>query len=98
MKYRRRHRVYQGAQSPPARGAWIEIAYYGCAVAIVLESPPARGAWIEMLCTACSHPYPQSPPARGAWIEISAIVQKREPGSLSPPARGAWIEIRREPG
>ena len=39
-----------GAQSPPARGAWIEISRLGIAKEHVLESPPARGAWIEIIC------------------------------------------------
>ena len=44
--------VYQLCQmpeyeSPPSRGAWIEM--YRLASALMLsESPPSRGAWIEM--------------------------------------------------
>ena len=33
--------------SPPARGAWIEIAVVAFSYAMSL-SPPARGAWIEI--------------------------------------------------
>ena len=34
-------------ESPPARGAWIEIAVVAFSYAMSL-SPPARGAWIEI--------------------------------------------------
>ena len=35
-------------QSPPARGAWIEIFMLFATIADALASPPARGAWIEI--------------------------------------------------
>ena len=36
-----------GPESPPARGAWIEILL-GWLAHIKTASPPARGAWIEI--------------------------------------------------
>ena len=36
------------AESPPSRGAWIEIQVsFGGPIAIM--SPPSRGAWIEII-------------------------------------------------
>ena len=34
-------------QSPPSRGAWIEILLLA-ALGILMPSPPSRGAWIEI--------------------------------------------------
>ena len=57
-------------ESPPSRGAWIEILEAMADYFHVTRSPPSRGAWIEMammLHCSCSM---ASPPSRGAWIEI----------------------------
>ena len=56
-------------QSPPSRGAWIEIILetQGC---YLPKSPPSRGAWIEMDASRLCPPTTASPPSRGAWIEI----------------------------
>ena len=35
-------------QSPPSRGAWIEIAITSYFKPIYVTSPPSRGAWIEI--------------------------------------------------
>ena len=57
-------------QSPPSRGAWIEIdkasaGYKAC------KSPPSRGAWIEIVWGVNDMAAQiESPPSRGAWIEI----------------------------
>ena len=59
-------------ESPPARGAWIEIAVVAFSYAMSL-SPPARGAWIEMPPEDEGELMKMSPPARGAWIEIARI-------------------------
>ena len=37
------------AQSPPSRGAWIEIPKWDIPGTDYLRSPPSRGAWIEIL-------------------------------------------------
>ena len=61
-------------QSPPVRGAWIEIAEMMHKEA-ALMSPPVRGAWIEIIRrTRRSYGCPLSPPVRGAWIEMSASI------------------------
>ena len=46
MKLVRHDQIVEIAESPPARGAWIETkpASFG---RYVRMSPPARGAWIE---------------------------------------------------
>ena len=79
--------------SPPARGAWIEIAE----VLLMHQyrlSPPARGAWIEIYAiVAAFRLYGVSPPARGAWIEMHFACSSFNCHQKSPPARGAWIEI-----
>ena len=36
-------------ESPPSRGAWIEI-YRGYYYRLRDPSPPSRGAWIEISC------------------------------------------------
>ena len=71
MKFQGPSGFKSGAQSPPARGAWIEISRLGIAKEHVLESPPARGAWIEIPVPAYDPVGTESPPARGAWIEIA---------------------------
>ena len=35
-------------ESPPSRGAWIEIAVFAADKSKRYESPPSRGAWIEI--------------------------------------------------
>mgnify|MGYP007034079836 CR=1 FL=1 len=50
MKFHHSLGKFRRAQSPPARGAWIEI-HLKWKDRLKIESPPARGAWIE-ICTA----------------------------------------------
>ena len=59
-------------ESPPARGAWIEMSMPSL-TPFRAASPPARGAWIEMLDVLRRLKPLWSPPARGAWIEINRI-------------------------
>ena len=48
MKFVTAYTTKRNGGSPPARGAWIEIArFLRCPVPV--RSPPARGAWIEIL-------------------------------------------------
>ena len=42
-------------QSPPSRGAWIEIGKFGKGYK-VCKSPPSRGAWIEIKCQKLEMP------------------------------------------
>ena len=57
-------------QSPPSRGAWIEIAVIRIGIHD-LASPPSRGAWIEINMSLAAYTKKfKSPPSRGAWIEI----------------------------
>ena len=57
-------------ESPPSRGAWIEI-YKDYSGSGAPESPPSQGAWIEMHIWWSSWQNGlASPPSRGAWIEI----------------------------
>ena len=39
--------IIKSTESPPARGAWIEICN-PLSLLYLLLSPPARGAWIEI--------------------------------------------------
>ena len=48
MKYPPRRCGLQYAQSPPSRGAWIEIGMWVC-IGEAVASPPSRGAWIEIV-------------------------------------------------
>ena len=41
--------IKENTGSPPARGAWIEIAMGVGKETNKKKSPPARGAWIEIL-------------------------------------------------
>ena len=62
---------FSGNQSPPSRGAWIEILNQIVGF-LFHTSPPSRGAWIEidyLLGYWTFHA--RSPPSRGAWIEMS---------------------------
>ena len=47
MKYRPCQRGQHGTESPPVRGAWIEIPAPSGGPLWPL-SPPVRGAWIEI--------------------------------------------------
>ena len=47
MKFHAYHRPVKGLESPPSRGAWIEIPM-SAPFGIMLWSPPSRGAWIEI--------------------------------------------------
>ena len=38
-------------ESPPSRGAWIEITMWSTSRSGLLTSPPSRGAWIEIRLT-----------------------------------------------
>ena len=45
--------IFPGLESPPSRGAWIEISKGESQMLKVLMSPPSRGAWIEIAAPAC---------------------------------------------
>ena len=59
----------RAGQSPPTRGAWIEMAEHWL-LRPIHRSPPTRGAWIEIYMNCCMYFLSTSPPTRGAWIEI----------------------------
>ena len=48
MKYRPGTQRVLRLQSPPSRGAWIEIHPWVHPKLSVVQSPPSRGAWIEI--------------------------------------------------
>ena len=63
LKYNVHHLGMISTESPPARGAWIEI-FTLIIIRLYVLSPPARGAWIEMyfqvitkLVTLCRPPH-----------------------------------------
>ena len=47
MKCKDLRRRMNAEQSPPSRGAWIEMSLSPY-LAAALPSPPSRGAWIEI--------------------------------------------------
>ena len=71
MKYHAVDNAADHAQSPPSRGAWIEIRKHRTAAILARGRPPRGGRGLK--CDGGGHhPHgPQSPPSRGAWIEIS---------------------------
>ena len=48
MKFQITDRSARCVQSPPSRGAWIEIILMMLRSCPILTSPPSRGAWIEI--------------------------------------------------
>ena len=48
MKFGVRMPDNRGLESPPSRGAWIEMSMMICTISNFVRSPPSRGAWIEM--------------------------------------------------
>ena len=58
-------------QSPPSRGAWIEMCHKWAGSRLAnTRSPPSRGAWIEIIMEDDGSYVAPSPPSRGAWIEM----------------------------
>ena len=55
MKYILQLADIVSTQSPPARGAWIEILSSLKLPPVALVSPPARGAWIEIFSTPSAY-------------------------------------------
>ena len=51
-------------ESPPARGAWVEI-FIARVSGVSMESPPARGAWVEMMVRVTGVKVPQVAPRKG---------------------------------
>ena len=51
------------SQSPPSRGAWIEMA--DCQkLTVSVSSPPSRGAWIEIVLRVASM----------EWIKVAPLA------------------------
>ena len=80
-------------ESPPSRGAWIEMPVNRQVKPKHGGRPPRGGRGLKSLNIGAGTYPAQSPPSRGAWIEIMpwrlSTVTVR-----SPPSRGAWIEIK----
>ena len=65
------------AMSRPARGAWIEIQFYGDIVAVCNRRAPQGARGLKFINQLKQEGIDTSRPARGAWIEIpvgSALV------------------------
>ena len=56
MKYDSPQDAQWIVESPPSRGAWIEISIVAWIIYDVPSSPPSRGAWIEMSATCWKTP------------------------------------------
>ena len=70
MKYTEIVNGEEVVMSPPARGAWIEIAAALTASLAWVRRPPHGGRGLKCLCQQGGPGRGESPPARGAWIEI----------------------------
>ena len=71
LKFKRLRKYFDGKQSLPPRGAWIEMLFSALSNLVLRRSLPPRGAWIEIASPRPIPPYTQrSLPPRGAWIEI----------------------------
>ena len=82
----------EGAESPPTRGARIEIGP-AWPRSWCQKVAPHMGAWIEISHRQGEQSIEgQSPPAWGAWVKVVREREDREV-VMSPPTRGAWIEI-----
>ena len=68
MKHKEAYHPFDGDESHPARGAWIETRCHFQEKRNTL-SHPARGAWIETMKMIHARNSHTSHPARGAWIE-----------------------------
>ena len=64
------------AQSPPSRGAWIEIGINNVYKLASLTSPPSRGAWIEMYRLASALMLSDCRPPRGGRGLKSAVRRR----------------------
>ena len=65
MKYYVCPNVPQVIESPPARGAWIEIHSLPTDTKPPPVSPPARGAWIEIRHSIYIAPFESVAPREG---------------------------------
>ena len=82
-------------ESPPSRGAWIEISSFPPFVLLPVRRPPRGGRGLKFGVIVNDGGIARtSPPSRGAWIEISTYSQNMA-FVASPPSRGAWIEIHK---
>ena len=92
MKYFVIAEVLSLGESPPARGAWIEIRPDVRRVE-KRASPPARGAWIEITwCPTARRVGDCRPPHGGRGLKYLQTAERLAYYG-SPPARGAWIEM-----
>ena len=97
LKYYRGQGWHEIRQSPPSRGAWIEITVCEVIAQSLMVSPPSRGAWIEIvLVQGISISGSGRPPRGGRGLKSHSRPPDRG-YRQSPPSRGAWIEISSHP-
>ena len=85
MKYGIVGRQRAGAiESPPSRGAWIEINRILRPCARKSCRPPRGGRGLKCICITSSQKITQSPPSRGAWIEIFPAVRSAHQLHVAP--------------
>ena len=75
-------------ESPPSRGAWIEIEDTYFEVTETWGRPPRGGRGLKSLRGRRKAPSPMSPPSRGAWIEISLRTGSYPSIGVAPLAGG----------
>ena len=75
-------------ESPPSRGAWIEIEDTYFEVTETWGRPPRGGRGLKSLRGRRKAPSPMSPPSRGAWIEILILKSVTDVFLVAPLAGG----------
>ena len=75
-------------QSPPSRGAWIEIGKHGIKAIKAAGRPPRGGRGLKYLRRDLAVSVIQSPPSRGAWIEIDPRDHEGGNNCVAPLAGG----------
>ena len=75
-------------ESPPSRGAWIEIEDTYFEVTETWGRPPRGGRGLKSLRGRRKAPSPMSPPSRGAWIEIPPASKTHGGNRVAPLAGG----------
>ena len=75
MKFSDFEKLDVSGESPPSRGAWIEMAGFG-RVTVNTMSPPSRGAWIEITKGLGSRTgeYMGRPPRGGRGLKYSTAI------------------------
>ena len=75
-------------ESPPSRGAWIEILCHKCVTHGLFRRPPRGGRGLKSYTRMVGIDTLKSPPSRGAWIEILDFWERKQLKHVAPLAGG----------